>query len=956
MMNPFFSFRGRFLSVAVVFLLLLASAALFTEGRVREIAETSRLEQVHHHQRRSALDGFFWILIEMEQGINRYARDPGEKRGRELVSLSAELDAYVDAMQIHSAGSHEDLAFGLLLAELEEDMGRVQAAVFDLVQSLGVSENRFPAMSMMMNGMMPLRREMDASLNLALDDFERSSADIESLHVYTIFQQLRYFWSQQLNMVRSFIANRSGVFGHPTQSMRDNLIREKAFSGQVYAILEQIQRLDEEGVLGLQQSETLSLMLEKKPQFDAVFKEVADIYLSENWRMDETLMRDRIDPAFTRIWATMQRLEEHIGGEALKRVQSTVRVAGTMSWFLWLFLAGGLLVMVFGLLIYEKTIHRPMMRVVAALEAEARGEEGVKVPPETSLETRLLIRAFGFMREKVRSRQRRLQSILDHTSDGIITLDSSGNIAGFNKAAEYLFGYSADEVTGKPVSLLMPEDEPGDSEGYLARYLAGDGLGSSGKEVERTGLKRDGTRFPVSVKSSELLLDGRRFYTSITADITERRVMMDRLKALAERDSLTNLYNRRYFLQELSRTTERVMRGSIECALLYIDLDNFKYVNDSMGHKAGDQVLLDVADLFLRRSRAGDLVARLGGDEFAILLYGIGRKAAMDVAEEYRRQLANYRFQHQGQVVDVGCSIGLAIMDSGMPPQPSILEQADIACHLAKQFGRNRVYLYQADKHSAEDAVVMDSGWSERINKALGEGRFKLESVDVIDLKERYRGLQRLGALMVDVDGREIGPEEYGRPAVRFGLQGRIDTWTLTQAAGMLHERRKHEPGCRIGVMLSARTLVEGQVFGTLQHLLRLYSLPAGAIMLQFREEEVVQNLSQFKGYLDELSTMGFPLAVSGVGAGAIQLAYLAELPVEVIWIADSLVGRVGEDELARLQVRAIVDMGHVLDRVVGAGGVADSSVVDLLRSYDIDLVQGKGDRPSRPGAGRGGS
>ena len=290
----------------------------------------------------------------------------------------------------------------------------------------------------------------------------------------------------------------------------------------------------------------------------------------------------------------------------------------------------------------------------------------------------------------------RIAAIMDNVADGIVTMDAEGRIESFNRAAERLFGYRAAEVVGLHIELLMPQEFRPDHQRHVQQYV------ETGKAVvigrgarELSALRKDGAVFPIELEVSALHLGGRRLFISAMRDITERKAMLDNLRHVADHDALTGLYNRRYFYAELERFLARAHRGKAPaCALMFIDLDKFKYINDTFGHAAGDRVLIDVAAIFNARARKTDVLARLGGDEFAVLLYDAGGELAERVGESFRQQIQNYRLQQGSVSVDVGCSIGIAMLDQQSGSLEDVLAQADHACYQAKRAGRNCVRRY----------------------------------------------------------------------------------------------------------------------------------------------------------------------------------------------------------------------------------------------------------------------
>jgi diguanylate cyclase (GGDEF)-like protein/PAS domain S-box-containing protein len=285
---------------------------------------------------------------------------------------------------------------------------------------------------------------------------------------------------------------------------------------------------------------------------------------------------------------------------------------------------------------------------------------------------------------------------MDNVAEGIVTMDEDGRIESFNPAAEKLFGYTMREVAGKSVEMLMPEEYRGDHQSQVRRYLETGQSRIIGREPrELTAQRKDGTPFSIELAVNAVQLGLNKVFVGLIRDVTERKAMVDQLRHIAEHDALTGLYNRRYFYGELERVVARARRGNgLSSALMFIDLDKFKLVNDTLGHAAGDRVLIDVANILKNRARKSDVLTRLGGDEFAVLLYDASAESAPRIAESFRQQILNYRLQQGTVRMSVGCSIGVTIIDEQAGTLDAVLAQADHACYQAKHAGRNCVRVF----------------------------------------------------------------------------------------------------------------------------------------------------------------------------------------------------------------------------------------------------------------------
>lgn len=293
-----------------------------------------------------------------------------------------------------------------------------------------------------------------------------------------------------------------------------------------------------------------------------------------------------------------------------------------------------------------------------------------------------------------------VKSIMEHVADAVVCIDSSGIIQSFNTSAERLFGYSKENIIGKSVNILMPGPYSDNHNSYIKNYLANGKVSKIGKgAVELIGKHKSGNDFPMEIAVNELLSRDTHIFIAIMRDITERRKELDDLHYYANHDSLTGVYNRKYFMHELEYIIDGNRRDdSEECALLYIDLDNFKQVNDAMGHAAGDQVLRDVTTIIKERTRKSDLVARLGGDEFAIIIRNITIDTVEQISNSFREKIKKYVYKQNDHTADIGCSVGIAMLHQNYQSADEVLVDADKALYEAKRSGRNKVCIFKAKK------------------------------------------------------------------------------------------------------------------------------------------------------------------------------------------------------------------------------------------------------------------
>lgn len=307
------------------------------------------------------------------------------------------------------------------------------------------------------------------------------------------------------------------------------------------------------------------------------------------------------------------------------------------------------------------------------------------------------------MKEELLKSQDQLQAVIHHAMDGIITISESGTIEGFNPAAEEIFGYAQQEVLGRNVSVLMREPEKSAHDGHLHHYIeTGEGniIGRRGREV--VAVRKNGEEFPLELSASEMFLHGQRYFIGIVRDITERKLAEEKITHLAHHDHLTGLPNRILFFDRLKQAISLSERNGQKSAVLFLDLDGFKGVNDSYGHDAGDLLLSQVAARLGGIVRASDTVARVGGDEFTFVLNNIGTADNVAITADKIITAMAAPFDLDGQSARIGGSVGISVFPDDSCDFDTLLKQADDAMYRAKQLGKNTWKFYRDIADSGE--------------------------------------------------------------------------------------------------------------------------------------------------------------------------------------------------------------------------------------------------------------
>ncbi|BAU48065.1 diguanylate cyclase [Sulfurifustis variabilis] len=932
------SIRGRYFLIAAAFSLLLLGAAWVANIQVLEASRRSDVNLVERETVLRTLRAVADHIWEAETALQTFMLVPGDAaRRRAETSL---IDAAAKAGQVLSADSiFANEADRELVEGLRTRLGRLRREIGRLMDMRTSPEKLFPAMPIMIERMLPEQTTFNTAAGLAINEMESDPAP-QNHEIYRLFADARYASTQMVGAFRVWVANRFGIFGEPETAMAAQAVNIRQYAERVDRDIEALIALDRRGTLDLQHSLSLQQMMNAHREWLRQYRQVAAIFTSERWRTDTPLMRDTVQPLFVQTWSALREIEKTMEGRSTADLSSLAGVADALSRAIWLLAGVGLAVAALGYLLFEFSVRRPIARVAHALKAEAAGKSGA-VPLEASTrEIGDLMIAFDHMRRQVHSRQQRLETILDHAAEGIITFDESGVIERFNKAAERLFGYAEGEIVGKDIGTLIvpPERRPG----YVEHFMRTEIQRLIGHEGEVTGRHKDGSSFAMALKISRMQLDGRVLYTGLVADISERKAMVEHLKNMAEHDGLTGLYNRTYFQQELERVVERAHRTKGHtCAVLYLDLDNFKYVNDTLGHAAGDRLLIEVAGILHKRARKSDLISRFGGDEFMVLLYDTTPELALRAAESFRKKLVDYHFQHDGERVDIGCSIGVAAIGPDTASAEEALSQADLACHLAKRNGRNQVHAFRPSDADNVAAMSIDMGVSRRIKEAIAHDRFALACQPIVSTGSRAVEAYEVLIRMLDDSGQLIMPSGFLPAAERFGLAADIDRWVIANAIESLARQRKTAPTLRYSINLSGQTLSQPVVCDLVQEKLRETGLDPTALIFEVTETVAIADMATAQVFLSRLREMGCRTALDDFGSGMSSFAYLRDLPVDFVKIDGRFVRNLAGNEVDRAMVKAMNEIVHALGKRTIAEFVENEASFRLLAEFGVDYAQG---------------
>lgn len=918
------SFRGRFLIGAALLGLLLFAIAITTDRLITRAATRDVALADENRRLQAALDRVVWALQHGEENLFLFVLDPMPGAGTRVREALFEIDGAIAELAVHV--EHRRLpALVAAVAALEASLDALDDRADELLALGNDIEQRFPGMPLVRYRLYPASQRFLRALGACLSNSDHDPETHEAL------LQLRHYWTQQIMQTRLFIANRFGVYGAPDEAMQRNLHDRLIYVAAVQEKLQAIEDWHAQGRLGFEHAEPLADMKAAAREYEAGFAETARVYESSQWRRDLPLMRNGVAPALLAMWHTAQEMNGQLDRLLESGLVAALERSRRLGYTLWSVSALAYLLLLAAYLFFEKAIRRPLFLVASALEAEGRGAPPASLPAADTAEVRMLYAAFEGMRRQVRSRQLRLETILANAHDGIITLDENGHVESFNNAVERLFGYPERELIGASLGRLVPDFD----ERELPRLAASTVTG--GEEPTFPARRADGETFRMSLKLSAIDLQGRRLYIALVSDVTERVELLDRLRQMATYDTLTGLYNRRHFMDELARTLDRAPRGRTVYALLYIDLDNFKYVNDTLGHLEGDRVLVEVTKLLKAELRKGDLLARLGGDEFALLLHEADEEGASIAADRFRGALADYRLHHQDGAVDIGCSIGIATLNDDVGSREEWLARADLACHIAKQHGRNRCHLYRMRDRKSQASMTLDMGWSHRLKQALTGDGFVLVREPTVRLASGGGGGCSLRLQLSLPGGESIGLEGFLSAARRFGLLSRIDAW----AAERIIAHAGRFGGGPYTLQLSEQSLGDRVLLKRIARWMDAHHVTPNGLRIELSEPTVQADLPGAHAYLLALRALGCCTGVCRFGSAPSALQYLRDLPVTYVKLDPTITDGLADDRVRSTMVQAIHSVVSAMGKRTVVVDVSEERTREQLLDFGIDCAEG---------------
>ncbi|MGD2137743.1 MAG: EAL domain-containing protein [Gammaproteobacteria bacterium] len=539
---------------------------------------------------------------------------------------------------------------------------------------------------------------------------------------------------------------------------------------------------------------------------------------------------------------------------------------------------------------------------------------------------------------QLRDAESRYRDLVETAHDLVWTIDAEGRLTYLNQACLSIYGYRPEEMLRRRLPEFRSPDHPPLDEEALAGLLAGQDT----CQFETVHLDSESKPHFLSFSArSHRDATGRVTQVSgIARDITEQKAFQHQLSYHAEHDPLTGMFNRNYFQEELVRTVARVARNGSACALLYIDLDQFRYINDTLGHAAGDRLLVDVATLLSTHVRDGDLLARFGGDEFTLLLYNIDQHDVLRAAENFRSLCDDYRFCAEGKSFNISCSIGVAMIDGQAISAEEVLSHADLACNMAKQQGRNRANLYNP-ANLDKDGMAADMSWAVQVREMLEHDRFQLVYQPIVGVDSGavldYEVLVR----MICNDGQIILPGGFMPAAERFGLIHSVDRWIVRRAIHQLANLREHDRRANFSINLSGKAFEDRSLLPLIRELLGATGIDPTRVTFEITETAAIANLAAAEDFITALKDIGCQFALDDFGSGFSSFAYLKHLPVDKLKIDGSFVKGMAHSSVDQAMVESMNQVAHALGKQTVAECVENAETLEILKEMGVDRAQG---------------
>jgi diguanylate cyclase (GGDEF)-like protein/PAS domain S-box-containing protein len=550
---------------------------------------------------------------------------------------------------------------------------------------------------------------------------------------------------------------------------------------------------------------------------------------------------------------------------------------------------------------------------------------------------------------QLKSQERRFSAILHSIEDGIIATDHDNNIQFMNPIAEKVTGWREENAIGKPLLEVMKLVDERTQQAYDLPTM-GDGAEMVPSTFFKDTLIVDPKEnsIPVEGTIAQIIDRNESIEGQVIAlrDITKRKELSDTISYQASHDALTGLANRNEFSYILSNLIDSSKAEQTQHAFLYLDLDQFRLINDTSGHAAGDEFLLETTAIIKSVVRGSDICARLGGDEFGIILKGSTEDQALSIAQRLHSRLSERKLVWNKSIYNIHSSIGLVMITPESEDIHTVLAAADDACYLAKDEGGRRIKTYDLEDNRFKKRRG-EMHWISHLTKALDEERFVLYYQPIKKLSDDDDKHEKCEILlrMVDEEGNIVPPADFIPAAERYNLMPTIDQWVIRTAFKTyrdLLDRNESENLRRMfTINLSAESIADESFLGFIHHNLKEYQVPPEGFCFEITETVTISNMATASMFISELKKLGCTFALDDFGSGFSSFGYLKTMPVDYLKIDGSFVRDMDENPVNAAMVEAINNMGHIMQIKTIAEFVKNGTIMENLQKLGVNYAQG---------------
>jgi len=551
--------------------------------------------------------------------------------------------------------------------------------------------------------------------------------------------------------------------------------------------------------------------------------------------------------------------------------------------------------------------------------------------------------------KKLKTQERWFSAILHSIEDGIIATDRENKIQFMNPVGAKIIGLREDQIKGQPLENVLTLIDENYLKPFILPFIINKTQNSSGIFKNVLVKKPDGEEVPVEgsysqIRNRDNKVEG---YVIVLRDISERRKMSEKLNYQISHDALTGLLNRAQFSESLLYFIKTARTENRQHAFLLIDIDQFRLINDTCGHAAGDELLLEATSIIKTVLRGSDICARMGGDEFGILLRDSNREQALHIATRLHSKLSERKLEWEGKTFNIHSSVGLVMIDSETKDIQNILAAADDAWHLAKEEGGRRIKVYE----TSNSLFLQRKGerqWITQLTRALEEERFQLYFQSIIPLSENNVGREEKCEIllrMIDEKGEIISPADFIPAAERYNLMPSIDRWVV-RTAMMMYQKIKdrqgeNNPEMMFTVNLSAESVTDEHFLDYIYTQLESYDIEPERFCFEITETAAISNMIKASKFIHELKEIGCTFALDDFGSGFSSFSYLKNIPVDFLKIDGSFVQDMHINSLNSAMVEAINNLGHIIGIKTIAEFVNNASIIEKLIELGVDYAQG---------------